>query len=107
LKLVRASPKALAAVQAAVDDGLGVAVSDGLEVLDGALVADGLEVPPDGLEVVVADGPGVLLHPASSMSAAPTAASRARSRWFCGMGGPFQRLRSPSGNDEGAHGVLR
>jgi hypothetical protein len=110
LKLARASPKALAAVQAAVDDGLGVAVSDELEVPPeglAVLVADGLEVLDGWLGVVVADGPGVLLHPASSTSVAPTAASRARSRWFCAMGGPFQRLRSPSGNDEGAHWVLR
>ncbi|MDP9885863.1 hypothetical protein J2W21_003388 [Sinomonas atrocyanea] len=49
----------------------------------------------------------MLLHPVSSTSAAPTAASRARSRWFRAMGGPFQRLRSPSGNDEGADRVLR
>jgi hypothetical protein len=95
LKLARASPKALAAVQAAVDDGLGVGVSDGLSVPTdavGVVVADWLEVPPDGLDVVVADGPGVLLHPATSMSAAPSAAHRAPSRWFRDIGGPFRWL---------------
>ncbi|GAB2738467.1 hypothetical protein GCM10027090_06760 [Sinomonas soli] len=95
MKLARASPKALAAVHAAVDDGLGVGVSDGLEVPAdglGVVVADGLEVPADALGVVVADGPGVLLHPASSISAAPSAANRAPSRWFRDIGGPFRWL---------------
>ncbi|GGG71772.1 hypothetical protein GCM10007172_25120 [Sinomonas atrocyanea] len=109
MKLARASPKALAAVQAAVDDGLAVVVAVGLEVPTdglGVVVADGLEVPTDGLGGLVPVGPGVLLHPASSISAAPSAANRAPSRWFRDIGGPF-RSGWPGSAEEGINQIRR